>query len=151
MILIYIIFYIILLPLLPGSLLKPSSLILFLRTPTLPLPLHFLSPIFWCPAPSLLQNPPGCLSAGVHKLQKALVKETHIPHSGPWSVVGRAALGLLVFCCELGALLSARHSVRRQHLTEHSDTVPFLSHPDLISFWCSYAKERLERGERNST
>lgn len=51
LILIYIISYNILLPLLPGCLPKPSSLILFLRTPTLPLPLHFLSHIFWCPAP----------------------------------------------------------------------------------------------------
>lgn len=48
-------------------------------------------------------------------------------------------------CSQLGT------GVRRQCLTGHSDCGPSLPpHSDLTSFWCSYATERLERGERLS-
>lgn len=48
-------------------------------------------------------------------------------------------------CSQLGT------GVRRQHLTGHSDCGPSLPpHSDFISFWCSYATEKLERGERET-
>lgn len=67
-------------------------------------------------------------------------------------MVGRAVLlptpGLVPVslepCSQLGT------GVRRRHLTEHSDCGPSLPPHSDLTFWCSYATERLERGERLS-
>lgn len=143
-----------------GALPQPSSL----RTPTLPLPLHFLPHIFWSSALSSTLVSALEPYYKIHRLAHPLV---FISYKRVWSrkpvvlflppgqwlegLFCSQTRGLRSSACELGALLSASHRCEEAAPGRTLDCGPFsLPSPDLISFWCSYATEVGERGEKLS-